>query len=104
MKKDQVLRKLFLGFVQVHILYHAGKEPIFGLSMIEELKSHGYEISAGTLYPLLHNMESSGLLTKHEVVVEGKVRKYYTLTNSGQEVLQQAREKALELVKEIQEK
>ena len=101
--KDQVLRKLFLGFVQVHILYHAGKEPIFGLSMIEELRSHGYEISAGTLYPLLHNMESNGLLQKHEKVVEGKIRKYYTLTAAGQEVLLQARSKAVELVKEIQE-
>lgn len=101
--KDQVLRKLFLGFVQIHILYHAGKEPIFGLSMIEELRSHGYEISAGTLYPLLHNMESNGLLQKHEEVVEGKVRKYYTLTAAGQEVLLQARSKAVELVKEIQE-
>ncbi len=101
--KDQVLRKLFLGFVQIHILYHAGKEPIFGLSMIEELKSHGYEISAGTLYPLLHALESSGLLKKYEEIVEGKVRKYYTLTDSGQEVLHQAREKAMELVKEIQE-
>ena len=101
--KDQVLRKLFLGFVQVHILYHAGKEPIFGLSMIEELKSHGYEISAGTLYPLLHSMESNGLLQKHEEVVQGKVRKYYTLTAAGQEVLLQARSKAVELVKEIQE-
>lgn len=101
--KDQVLRKLFLGFVQVHILYHAGEEPIFGLSMIEELKSHGYEISAGTLYPLLHNMESNGLLQKHQEVVEGKVRKYYTLTAAGQNVLMQARSKAVELVKEIQE-
>ncbi len=101
--KEQVLRKLFLGFVQVHILYHAGKEPIFGLSMIEELKSHGYEISAGTLYPLLHTMESNGLLQKHQEVVEGKVRKYYTLTAAGQEVLLQARSKAVELVKEIQE-
>ncbi len=100
--KEQVLRKLFLGFVQVHILYHAGKEPIFGLSMIEELKNHGYEISAGTLYPLLHSMESKGLLKKQEEVVEGKVRKYYTLTPRGQEVLEEARLKALELVKEIQ--
>ncbi|UNC92264.1 PadR family transcriptional regulator [Candidatus Contubernalis alkaliaceticus] len=101
--KDQVLRKLFLGFVQIHILYHAGKEPIFGLYMIEELKRHGYEISPGTLYPLLHSMESKGLLKKQEEVVEGKVRKYYTLTAQGQEVLEEAREKALELFKEIQE-
>lgn len=95
------MRRLFLGFIQIHILYHAGEEPIFGLSMIKELKRHGYDISAGTLYPLLHSMQSSGLLKKNEVVAEGKKRKYYTLTLSGKEVLEEAREKALELVREI---
>ncbi|GAW91181.1 PadR family transcriptional regulator [Calderihabitans maritimus] len=102
--KEQILRKLFLGFVQLHILYHAEKEPIFGRAMIEELKRHGYEISAGTLYPLLHNLEASGLLAKREEIVEGKVRKYYTITEEGKVVLDEAREKALELVREIAEK
>ncbi len=37
--KDSIIRKLFLGFIQIHVLYHAGKEPIFGLSMIEELNA-----------------------------------------------------------------
>ncbi|RQD77055.1 MAG: PadR family transcriptional regulator [Candidatus Syntrophonatronum acetioxidans] len=101
--KDQILRKLFLGFVQVHILYHASKGPIYGLFMIEELERHGYKISAGTLYPLLHELESRGLLNKVEEIVEGKIRKNYTITPAGLEVLEEAREKALELVKELTE-
>jgi len=53
------------------VLYHANKEPIFGLFMIEELKRHGYEISAGTLYPLLHNLESYEVKKKaYELVKE----------------------------------
>ncbi|MEW5920500.1 MAG: PadR family transcriptional regulator [Bacillota bacterium] len=101
--KQKVLRKLFLGFIQVHVLYHAGEGPIYGSWIIEELKRHGYDISAGTLYPLLHELYKQGLLEKHDEVVKGKVRKYYILTAAGVEVLQEARQKALELVKELTE-
>jgi PadR family transcriptional regulator, regulatory protein PadR len=64
--EEKVLRKLFLGFIQIHILHHAKEHPIYGMWMLEELKIHGYNISPGTLYPILHNMESDGLLRKEE--------------------------------------
>jgi DNA-binding PadR family transcriptional regulator len=99
----KVLRKLFLGFIQIHILHHAKEHPIFGLWMLEELKEHGYDISAGTLYPILHNMEADGLLVREERKVEGKIRKYYTTTAKGDTVLNEARAKAFELFKEIKE-
>ncbi len=101
--EEKVLRKLFLGFIQIHILHHANEHPIFGLWMLEELKEHGYDISAGTLYPILHTMESDGLLKREEKKVEGKIRKYYTTTEKGKGVLIEARKKALELFKEIKE-
>lgn len=71
--------------------------------MIEELREHGYDISPGTLYPLLHGMESKGLLEKEEKTVQGKIRKYYGITKLGNEVLIEARKKAYELFKEIKE-
>jgi len=71
--------------------------------MIEELKEHGYDVSAGTLYPLLHSMEANGLLEKEEKTVEGKVRKYYKITALGNKVLEEARRKAYELFKEIKD-
>ncbi|CAM3949036.1 PadR family transcriptional regulator [Mesobacillus thioparans] len=101
--EDKVLRKLFLGFIQIHILYHAKEQPIFGMWMLEELKEHGYSMSAGTLYPILHSMESDGLLLKEERNVEGKIRKYYVTTEKGNNVLEEARNKAFELFKEIKE-
>jgi PadR family transcriptional regulator, regulatory protein PadR len=101
--QEQVLRKLFLGFIHIHILHHAKKEPFYGVWMIEELKEHGYEISAGTLYPILHNLEKSGVLKVEEKNVEGKIRKYYTITELGEEVLKEARAKARELFDEIKE-
>ena len=101
--QEQILRKFFLGFIQIHILHHAKKDPFYGSWMIEELKEHGYDMSPGTLYPLLHNMESKGLLEKEEKTVEGKVRKYYKSTPLGNEVLEEARKKAYELFKEIKD-
>jgi PadR family transcriptional regulator, regulatory protein PadR len=101
--EDKVLRKLFLGFIQIHILHHAKENPIFGVWMLEELKEHGYNISTGTLYPILHSMQSEGLLIKEERNVEGKIRKYYTTTEKGNMVLIEARNKAYELFKEIKD-
>ncbi|AYA75782.1 PadR family transcriptional regulator [Bacillus sp. Y1] len=101
--EDKVLRKLFLGFIHIHILYHAKEKPIFGVWMLEELKEHGYNISSGTLYPILHSMEEDGLLSKEEKNVEGKIRKYYSTTEKGIHILDEARNKAYELFKEIKD-
>lgn len=99
--EKQIYRKLFLGFIQIHILHHAQKEAIFGSWMLEELQEHGYHLSAGTLYPLLHTMEAAGLLEKEDKNVEGKIRKYYKTTKQGGVVLKEAKKKAFELFKEI---
>lgn len=95
--QEPLLRKLFLAFIQVHILHHAKKEPIYGSWMMEELKRHGYEISSGTLYPIFHNLEKDGLLTVKTAVVGGKVRKYYSITEKGEAVLKEAYGKIAEL-------
>jgi len=101
--EDRVLRKLFLGFIQIHILHHAKIEPIYGMWMLGELREHGYNMSAGTLYPVLHTMENERLLTKEDRLVDGKIRKYYTTTLLGVEVLIEAKKKASELFKEIKD-
>ncbi|WP_369019180.1 PadR family transcriptional regulator [Thermatribacter velox] len=95
------MKELFRGFMRIHILYHAGNETIYGVWMMSELKKHGYEVSPGTLYPLLHNMEKEGLLKSRKEVHEGRVRKYYRITSQGKEVLKKAREKVKELAQEI---
>jgi PadR family transcriptional regulator, regulatory protein PadR len=100
---SKMFRDLMLGFVRVHILHHANKEPIYGSGISEELESHGYKLSWGTLYPLLHNLTAEGFLAREDRVVRGKVRKYYTITRLGRVALEQARDKALELVNEITE-
>jgi PadR family transcriptional regulator PadR len=94
-------RKFLLGFIKIHILYHASKEPIFGVGIVEELSRHGYYLSPGTLYPTLHRLVKEGYLKQDSKLVGGKVRKYYTITESGLEVLKQARDKISELVDEV---
>lgn len=101
--EDRVLRKLFLGFIHIHILHHAKEHPVFGAWMLEELREHGYMISPGTLYPILHTMEEDGLLKRQDQKVDGKIRKYYTITDKGIDVLTEARKKAYELFKEIKD-
>lgn len=96
-----MIRDFFLGFIKIHILHHASKEPIYGAFMIEELAHHGYEISPGTIYPALHSMEKSGYLHKEERLVHGKIRKYYVITDQGRVALKEACEKMKELVREV---
>src|SRR5271167_702692 len=91
----------FGGFVRMHVLYHAVKEPIFGLEMMEELARHGYDVGAGTLYPLLHQLEEAGYLSVHSEVVAGKQRKYYRATPEGAAALEAAKAKLMELVAEV---
>jgi PadR family transcriptional regulator PadR len=96
-----MLRSLFLSFIKLHILYHAGQGPVYGLWLIEELARHGYKLSPGTLYPTLHSLEEQGYLVSEKQVVEGKVRRYYHLTPQGATALAEARQKVAELAGEI---
>ena len=100
-KTDIVMRDFLLGIIRLHILHHAQQEPVFGLELIRELATHGYELSPGTLYPILHTLESHGFLESEKQVVEGKVRKYYRATAAGIEALETGRTQVLELLHEI---
>ena len=92
-----------MGFVRVHLLYHASKEDIYGVEMIDELKRHGYDISPGTLYPILHSLEKEEILISKPKNVDGKIRKYYRITKNGKKILEDARKKIQELIDEVME-
>jgi len=98
---DTILREFFLGFVRIHILHHAAEGGVYGLGMIKELARHGYGMSPGTIYPLLHSMERAGYLSCEPRHVNGRPRKYYTITRRGREVLAEARPKIAELTDEV---
>ncbi len=103
MADDPITRHFFNGFIRLHILYHAAKEPVYGAEITEELIRHGYRLSQGTLYPTLHLLERLGYLRRRAKVVRGRWRKYYQATPAGRKVLAEARQKLLELVAEVVE-
>ncbi len=100
-KQPKVLRDFFLGFVRLHVLYHAGHEAVCGADLTAELARHGYQLSPGTLYPLLHRLALAGYLDSEVRVEAGRQRKYYRLTPQGAEVLADARRLIPELVGEV---
>jgi len=98
-----MLRDFFLGFIKIHILHHAAEEPVYGIALIAELARHGYELSPGTLYPLLHSLQAAGYLTREDRVIGGKVRKYYSITDEGRRAISEVKPKIAELIDEVLE-
>ena len=94
-------RKFFLGFIRIHILYHASKKEIYGVEMMDELRTHGYGVGPSTIYPILHSLEEDEFLTIREENVNGKIRKYYSITPNGIEILNKARLRIKELIDEL---
>jgi DNA-binding PadR family transcriptional regulator len=92
---------LFSGFIKLHVLHHASEHPVYGLWLIEELAEHGYRVSPGTLYPLLHSLAESELLNSYNEVYEGKIRRYYKITPGGRRHLKKAKLQLMELMREI---
>jgi len=97
-------RGLYIGFIRVHILYHASQGPIFGLGIIAELGRHGYQLSPGTLYPILHNLEKKGYLRSQKELEAGRTRRIYTATEAGRAALEESKAKLAELIGELYEK
>ena len=94
-------RDLYSGLIRLHVLHHAIEEPIFGLGMIEELARHGYKISPGSLYPLLHGLEKKGYLRSTEQRNGKSLRKVYRATPLGRKALTAAKSKVRELFREL---
>jgi PadR family transcriptional regulator PadR len=94
-------RHLYAGLVRLHLLHHAAKEPIYGLAMIAELAQHGYRLSAGTLYPILHGIEERGYLTSTEERSGSAARRVHRATPAGREALAAAKLKVRELFGEL---
>ncbi len=98
-----MLQDFVLGFIRIHILYHAKARPIYGAWVTAELGRHGYKLTPGTLYPILHELEEKGLLRSDSQIVQGKKRKYYEITPRGSEVIEEVKPKIKELVNEVLE-
>jgi PadR family transcriptional regulator, regulatory protein PadR len=96
-------RDLYSGLIRLHVLHHAAKEPVFGLGMMEELARHGYRISPGSLYPLLHGLEKKGYLRSSQKRNGRSLRKVYRATALGRKAPEASKVKVRELFHELME-
>lgn len=94
-------QELLSGFVRLHVLHHAAEGDLYGQWMIEELARHGYKVSPGTLYPMLHALERKGYLTSRTERTGRSRRRVYAATPYGIEALNTARGRIGELFREI---
>lgn len=94
-------QELFKGLIRLHILHHAAKDEFYGQWMIEELSHHGYKMSPGTLYPMLHGMERTGYLTSRKERHGRTFRRLYRATAAGREANKIAKVRVGELVGEL---
>lgn len=94
-------RDLMGGFVRLHVLHHASAGPIFGIGIIEKLAYHGYVLSPGTLYPILHGLERDGFLQSRGEIVGKKRRRVYQITPEGRRTLMLSKVRLWELFKEV---
>ena len=84
-------REILFSFWKIHILRHAGRHPVYGQWMLQELRRHGYDVSPGSLYPIFHRMLRFGWLKQVENLPgDTSSRHLYVLTDKGREILDAA--------------
>ncbi len=101
---NQISREIHLAFWKVHILHHAEERPIYGQWLLEELRRHGFQVSPGTLYPLLTRMASDGWLRPARPLSPAappKARREFVLTAKGGKALAVLRRQVDELHREV---
>jgi PadR family transcriptional regulator PadR len=96
-------KDLYSGLIRLHVLSLSCQEPIFGVGIIEELARHGYRLSPGTLYPLLHGLEERGYLISSEEIGLRQLRRVYQATPKGRKAMAAAKLKVRELFSELLE-
>ena len=84
-------KSLVSGSTSMLILRLLEEKDMYGYEMIDTLRKRSqnvFELKAGTLYPLLHNLEEKHFLVSYEEEVLGKRRKYYSVTKEGKKHLE----------------
>ena len=88
-------KNLVQGSMAMMILRLLETGDMYGYEMIEALREKSnnvFELKAGTLYPLLHSLESRGDVVSYEDNTSGKTRKYYRLTPSGKKHVEEKKQ------------
>ena len=83
------------GSSNLLVLNLLSKKPCYGYELIKTLKGRSndvFDMKEGTLYPILHKLENEELITSTNQEVSGRVRKVYSITKKGLQILEAERE------------
>ncbi|MEI5983871.1 UNVERIFIED_CONTAM: ywzG [Trichonephila clavipes] len=98
--------KLLKGTLQTIILkLLSGTDRMYGYEITQQVKqlTEGeFVLTEGALYPALHKLEAEGLLATESEIVDGRARKYYSLTAKGKEEQVAKVQDALTFVEKLQ--
>lgn len=81
-KGDVMDTQLKRGLIEVCVLAALLDGESYGWALIKEISNH-VEISESTLYPILKRLEAADLLTVSSREHNGRLRKYYKITEKG---------------------
>lgn len=84
------------GMLDVCVLAAIKDEDSYGYQIIKDMKPY-VTISESTLYPILRRLEAGALLTVHSVEHNGRLRKYYHITDTGRAKIEEFKEEWKEL-------
>ena len=70
------------GFLEVCVLASINRQDSYGYQIVKDVPAV-LNLTESTLYPLLKRMETAGLLTTYSVEHNGRLRKYYRITEAG---------------------
>lgn len=92
---DTQLKK---GLLEVCVLVVLQKADSYGYQIIKDLSVY-VEISESTLYPILKRLEGANCLITYTTEYKGRLRKYYQITGTGKQRIQEFIEEWQEVMK-----
>ncbi len=99
--KRIVKQAFWQGLLKWYVLHQVAKGPTYGVKIKKQLQALGYNISPGSLYPLLHDFEKFGLCTSKVKIFKGRVRKYYSITDNGLRLLNEIGQEVEKVLQEL---
>lgn len=84
------------GFLDACVLKILSRGDSYGYQIIKDITDI-VDLSESTLYPILRRLEAGGYLTVYSTEHNGRLRKYYSITESGREHLHQTTQEIAEV-------
>lgn len=97
-------KELLKGSTPILVMSVLKQGDLYGYRIIRELEIRSenvFEMSEGTLYPILHALEKEKLLESYWQEVDGRKRKYYHLTARGLKQFEEKKQEFASFAKDV---